>query len=154
MRKITTVEFANSIRPLVEEKFPAAATDPLFLERALLIQERILFFSEAPDMLSYFYERPVVSMDLIANPKQKITAEEAPKIIATIQTSLSTLSEKEWTREKIVEALDAVIAASGLKKGQILWPLRALLTGRDYSPGAYEVALLLGREETLRRLQV
>ncbi len=39
-----------------------------------------------------------------------------------------------------------------LKLGQLLWPLRALLTGREYSPGAVEVAEVLGKEETMRRL--
>jgi glutamyl-tRNA synthetase len=39
-----------------------------------------------------------------------------------------------------------------VKLGQLLWPLRALLTGREYSPGAVEVAEVLGKEETLKRL--
>jgi len=46
-----------------------------------------------------------------------------------------------------------VIATSGFKKGQILWPMRAALTGREYSPGAYEVAAMLGKEKTITRLK-
>jgi glutamyl-tRNA synthetase len=40
-----------------------------------------------------------------------------------------------------------------LKLGQLLWPLRAALTGRQYSPGAVEVAAVLGKETTVRRLK-
>lgn len=152
MRKIPAKEFAERIKPLVIEKFPAAATDPKSLERAALIQERITFFPEAPDMLSYFYETPTVSIDLIANPKQKITKEDVPKILGMIHEALSKISDTGWSQEAVTSALDSVITTSGLKKGQILWPLRAALTGREYSPGAYEVAALLGKEETMKRL--
>ncbi len=152
MRKIPKEEFAARIKPLVVEKFPAAAGDPKFLERSALIQERITFFPEAPDMLAYFYEVPTVSIDLIANPKQKITKEDVPKILAIIRDALSGISEGDWNQEKIMSALEATILSSGLKKGQILWPLRAALTGREYSPGAYEVAALLAKEEVLERL--
>ncbi len=152
MRKIPPNEFASRIKPLVTEKFPAAATDPKFLERAALIQERITFFPEAPDMLSYFYETPTVSVDLIANPKQKITKDDVPKILKIIHEALSAVADVDWSQTTITAALESAIATSGLKKGQILWPLRAALTGREYSPGAYEVAALLGKEETMKRL--
>lgn len=152
MRKIPKEEFAARIKPLVLEKFPAAATDSKFLERAALIQERITFFPEAPDMLAYFYEVPNVSIDLIANPKQKISREDVPKILEMIHAALSTISDSDWSLEKITSVLEAAILSSGLKKGQILWPLRAVLTGREYSPGAYEVAALLTKKEVLDRL--
>ena len=153
MRKIPREDFAARIKELVIKKFPAAEEDPKFLERATLIQERITFFSEAPDMLSYFYETPKPTLELLANPKQKITPDDVPKILEILKKVLESIAEKDWSHEKIVAGLEAAITASGLKKGQLLWPLRAALTGREYSPGAYEVAALLGRELTLKRLQ-
>lgn len=152
MRKIPVKEFSDRIKPLVTEKFPAVAKDPAFETRAALIQERITFFPEAPDMLGFFYEAPKVSMDLVANPKQKITGADVPKILAFLTKELSSIDAKKWTVDSVKETLEAGIPSSGYKKGQILWPLRALLTGREYSPGAYEVAALLGKEETVRRL--
>lgn len=152
MRKIPATDFAARIKPLVTEKYPAAANDAKFVERAALIQERITFFTEAPDMMSYLYETPTASMELLASPKQKIDAADIPKIIAFLTAELSKLSDKDWSLDGIKAALDPAIASSGFKKGQILWPLRAALTGREYSPGAYEVAALLGKDETMKRL--
>jgi glutamyl/glutaminyl-tRNA synthetase len=40
-----------------------------------------------------------------------------------------------------------------MKNGQILWPLRVALSGAEFSPGAFELAYILGRDETLRRVQ-
>ena len=47
----------------------------------------------------------------------------------------------------------AEIAASGLKTGQMLWPLRVALSGKASTPGgAIEIAHLIGKGETLQRL--
>ena len=105
-------------------------------------------------MLGYFYKAPIPTMDLVASPKQKVTKDDVPKILSLLQTSLGSLPEKDWSRDTIMAAIEPVITSSGFKKGQVLWPLRVLLTGREYSAGAYEVAALLGKEETMKRLKV
>ncbi len=153
MRKIPVEEFASRILPLVTEKYPAAANDPQFLKRAALIQERITFFPEAPEMLGYFYAAVSPTMALVASPKQKIEPSQVPTVLDFLKTQLGLVSEADWNRDSIVAAIEKALPESGFKKGQILWPLRAMLTGREYSPGAYEVAELLGKEETMRRLE-
>lgn len=152
MRRMPREAFAEHIKPFVTQQFPSAATDPKFTDRAALIQERVTFFSDAPEMLSFLYEQVTPSIDLLCSPKQKVTKEDLPKIIALLQATLGAIPESTWDHASIVAALEPAIASSGFKKGQILWPLRVLLTGREFSPGAYEVAALLGREETLKRM--
>jgi glutamyl-tRNA synthetase len=44
------------------------------------------------------------------------------------------------------------IKTHDLNVGTCLWPFRVALTGRKASPGAFEVAEVLGKEETLRRM--
>lgn len=152
MRKFSSSDFAERIRAIVGTKFPEALSDPKFEEKAKLIQERITFFNEAPEMMGFFYEEPTVTVELLAREKQKVKKEDLPKIFELLITALSSIPEDHWDRDSIVEALEAAIATSDLKKGQVLWPLRATLTGREYSPGAYEVAAMLGKKRTRERL--
>ncbi len=152
MRKFSPSDFAERIRPIVGARYSEALSDPKFEEKAKLIQERITFFPEAQDMMSYFYEEPTVTVELLASEKQKIKKEDLPKIFDILTDALSGISEEEWSLEKITATLESAITSSGFKKGQILWPLRAALTGREYSPGAYEVAAILGQKKTLERL--
>jgi glutamyl-tRNA synthetase len=154
MRKLTIEEFVKRIRPLVESVHPEAAGDDQFEKKAALIQERITFFSEAPDMVGYFYKAPTVSMELVASKKQKITPEEAPKLLKILIDTLEPIDAGNWNEESIQTAIRAAMEKEGVKLGQLLWPLRALLTGREYSPGAFEVAAVLGKEETLQRLRM
>ena len=45
------------------------------------------------------------------------------------------------------------IAEAEKKNGQVLWPLRVALSGEQFSPGAFEIAYILGKDETLARVK-
>lgn len=151
MRKIDQKEFAARILTGVAEKFPAAESDADFMRKAALIQERIAFFHEAPEMLKFFYEEPHPSIELLANEKQKITRTQLPEILQALEKILGALPEKQWTVDGLKTAVQSNLG--NFKQGQLLWPLRAALTGLPYSPGAFEVAEALGKEKTMERLQ-
>ena len=152
MRKLTTDEFVSRILPIVEKEYPEAASDADFTKKAALIQERITFFKEAPDMLGFFYRTPEVSMELIASKKQKIAEEDVPRYLKILINTLEEIDAGDWNEASIEVAIRAAIEKEELKLGQLLWPLRAILTGREYSPGAFEVAAILGKETVMERL--
>ncbi|MDO8649479.1 MAG: glutamate--tRNA ligase [Candidatus Peregrinibacteria bacterium] len=152
MRKIPLAEFAERIRPLVAVKFSQASNDRDFETKAALVQERITFFNEAPEMLSFFYDKPKPTPVLLANEKQKVKQEDLPEILDTVIALCEGVPEKEWKKETLLETVKAKVGEGTWKLGQLLWPMRAALTGLPYSPGAVEVAEALGREESLERL--
>jgi glutamyl-tRNA synthetase len=151
MRKFSPEEFAARIQPIVSEKYPEAAKDEKFQERAALIQERITFDKEAPEMLSYYYEDPVVDAEMIASKKQKLDKKLAKEMIELLIATLEPLDD--FSETSLHDTLFAVCDEKDLKKGQLLWPLRAVLTGLPFSPGAFEVAAALGKEKTIARLK-
>ena len=151
MRKLPEAEFIERARAVVAAHHPAATNDPDFAARALLIRERITFFHEAHEMLGYFYAEPSVTIDLLANTKQKVTPDMLPQILDALIGTLENVTD--WSDQHLLIVLRSEAEKRGWKLGQILWPLRAALTGRPFSPGATEVAAALGKEATLRRLQ-
>lgn len=153
IRKLPVPEFSGRIHPLVIERYPSAKDDPDFLHKAALIHERIQFFHEAPDMLGYFYEEPSPTVELLANKKQKVEASDLPHLLSIIHDVLSATPDEEWNDQSLLARFKQATESRGVKLGQLLWPLRAALTGREFSPGAPEVASALGRETTLRRVE-
>lgn len=153
IRKLTNEEFTARILPIVAKEFPQAEADKEFNKKAALIHERITFFHEAPEMVGFFYKAPAVSADLMASSKQKVEKEDLPTILATLHDLLEAIDEGDWTAERILNDVKASLPTNNYKLGQLLWPLRALLTGREYSPGAVEVAEVLGKKETMKRLK-
>ena len=62
-------------------------------------------------------------------------------------------SLESFTEEAVKDCLMALAAENGLKTGQMMWPVRTALSGQASTPGgATEIAYLLGRDESLRRI--
>jgi glutamyl-tRNA synthetase len=58
-----------------------------------------------------------------------------------------------WSEAALEEAVRAFADAENVKLGQVAQPLRAALSGSSASPGIFEIGEILGREETLGRLE-
>jgi glutamyl-tRNA synthetase len=58
-----------------------------------------------------------------------------------------------WSAEELDGAAREFAQKIGIKLGDVAQPLRAALTGRSVSPGIFDVLFVLGREESLARLQ-
>jgi glutamyl-tRNA synthetase len=71
---------------------------------------------------------------------------------AHIAALLARLKNAEWTRDALEAAAKAYAAEANEKLGAIMQPVRAALTGTTVSPSVFDIAIALGREETLGRL--
>ena len=75
---------------------------------------------------------------------------DAKGVLKALQPMLGALPE--WTAETTEAAVRAYAEQAGLKLGKVAQPLRAALTGRSTSPGVFDVLAVLGREESLDRI--
>jgi glutamyl-tRNA synthetase len=75
---------------------------------------------------------------------------ESKSTLAMAQIALSALTD--WTATALEETVRRVAEDAGLGLGKVAQPLRAALTGRSTSPGIFDVLVLLGRDESLGRL--
>lgn len=146
MRKMPLPIFAERIRPIVAESYSAAGKDTAFETKAALIQDRITFFPEATAMIGFFYEEPAVTIELLANEKQKVTKELLPSALQKTEEILRAIPQDQWTSENLLAAFKAATTDGSWKLGQLLWPLRVALTGQPFSPGAIEVACALAAD--------
>ena len=81
---------------------------------------------------------------------RKLLTTETLDMLSRLRQSLDGLTA--WTTDSLDGAVRAFAEAEQLKLGKVAQPLRAALTGRTVSPGVFDVMQVLGREETLRRL--
>ena len=81
--------------------------------------------------------------------KAYITAPAALEMVIPVLEGIG-----EWKEDVIHDRVMEAIAAAGMKNGAVLWPMRIALSGLESTPGgAFEIAYLLGKEETLRRIR-
>lgn len=77
-----------------------------------------------------------------------------PEALVLMSEAIATLSELQtWSAQSTEGAIRALSESKGVKLGQIAQPLRAALTGRSTSPPVFDVLAVLGKEESLARLQ-
>ncbi|AEI38077.1 glutamate--tRNA ligase [Zymomonas mobilis] len=100
----------------------------------------------AEGTLFLFEQRPLTLEEKAA----KQLASTSGSLLAILRKNLGDL--KDWDVESLEKALHEVAEQADLKMGKVAQPLRAALTGRTVSPGIFDVMSLLGREESLARL--
>lgn len=120
-------------------------------EFVFVFQERLKKLSEIPELSSFFFKK-----DLKYDKKMLFWKEEKEeaiqKSLKTCYDILSKIEKSEWNKEYLKEIL-LKEAEKANNRGIILWPLRVSLTGMQSSPPPFEIAEVLGQEETLERIQ-
>ena len=112
------------------------------------LKSRAAIITQLSDLsLFYCFDRPLAYTDKAA----KILDVSARERLAGIKTPLAALDA--WNQETLEAAVKAHAEANEFKLGMIAQPLRAALTGTNVSPSIFEVAAVLGRDETLGRIQ-
>ena len=117
------------------------------------MQPRTEIFSEIPDKIGFIDVLPDYSNDLFFNKKMKTSAETAKPALEAALPVLEGITD--WNTESIHAALFELIEKLECKNGWLLWPLRVALCGVPVSPGGgVELAAILGKEESLRRIRL
>ncbi|MDO5733943.1 MAG: glutamate--tRNA ligase [Eubacteriales bacterium] len=119
---------------------------------AEILGSRIQSFSEIPEKIAFLEARPALTAELFYNKRQKLDCNLSLRVLEEILPELE--SWTEWEREKIHTYLMSLPEQLGLKTGQVMGPPRLALAGQKVTPGgAIEIMMILGREESLKRLQ-
>ena len=128
--------------------------DDAFLRKVLLtVEEKILKdHKNINEYVSFYYEDKEYDAELLTHEKMKVDFDIARKALTKIHEKFTDFDAFD-DEEKIKEILLAIVEELGFKNGQVFWPLRAALTGEQFSPGVFEVAWVLGKDKSLGRIQ-
>jgi glutamyl-tRNA synthetase len=113
-----------------------------------ITQEKISTLDEFWPLARAFFDGPV---DDPAAREKWLGAPEAKEALLAAREALAELPEP-WTTEAVEGALRGVAERTGVKPKQLFQPIRVALTGTTVSPGIFESVALLGRDETLARV--
>ena len=111
-----------------------------------LFQERMKKISEIGELADFFFKENLdYEKDML---KWKNMTDQ--EVIESIDKSIKVISKiKDWNKENIEKGL---LEEAGEKRGELLWPVRVALSGKKFSPPPFDIAEILGREKTIKRL--
>ncbi|UOY01475.1 glutamate--tRNA ligase [Blastococcus sp. PRF04-17] len=128
---------------------PTPEQDRVLRAIAPLAQERMIVLSDAVTLLGFLFVDDV-AIDPAAADKQ-LAGADAAEVLTAATAALEDLDD--WSTASIEEALrTALVEGLGRKPRQAFGPVRVAVSGRTVSPPLYESIELLGREQTLARL--
>ena len=110
-----------------------------------LYRERASTLNELADAVEYFYQRIHPTAEVL---EKHLTSDIRP----VLQALSAQLAESAWTTEAIHHLIEQAVVSNGLKFPKVAMPLRVMVTGGAQSPSVDAVMALLGKEETLKRM--
>lgn len=100
------------------------------------------------DFLEEFGEYDI---ELFRHKKLKTTPEISLEVLPEIREKFAAIDD--WNETNIHEAMTKLVEEKQVKNGIVMWPVRVALSGKESTPGgATELADLIGKEETLKRI--
>lgn len=151
LRAMTPEEFTELAMPHYREVFGDTESDWALL--TMILQPRVTKLMQIPEMIGFLKDLPEYSADFFVNKKSKTTIENSAPLLQEAIAVLQGLDT--WGVTALHDALIALAERLEVKNGTLLWPVRIAAAGQTVTPGgAMELLALLGKEESLRRLEL
>lgn len=150
LRNKSLEEFAQLAMPYIDE---SVKSDVDKMAIARILQQRTDILSTISESIDFIDALPEYDIDLYVHKKMKTTTEIALKSLKAAKEVMENITD--WNEEVLHEQLLALPTQLEMKNGQLLWPIRTALSGKPSTPGgAIELAYILGKEESLKRMQI
>jgi len=123
-----------------------------FIEKVVsLEQERLKKLSEIGELTEFFF-KDGLNYETKLLIWKKLDAKQIKENLQVIYDLLEKIADNDWLKENLEKDIIDYLKNNQFKVGDYLWPARVALTGREASPGPFEVAEVLGKEESLKRI--
>jgi glutamyl-tRNA synthetase len=142
IRQMDTAVLADRLKRYAPEN---ASVDVL-LSLVPLIKDRIKVLSEFTDMTSFFFVEPTIDSTLFSS--------QYKAHLSAAVSAIESLSDSNYTVEKIGEALMAAVQYHEFKTGDFFMDLRIAISGRKVTPPFNDSIVILGKSKTLSRLTI
>ncbi|MCI8354695.1 MAG: glutamate--tRNA ligase [Lachnospiraceae bacterium] len=138
---------------MAEPYLKKALTRELDLRKiASMVKTRIEVFPDICEMVDFLEELPSYDVAMYAHKKMKTTVESSLEVLKELLPLLS--QTQDYSNDGLYQLLLSYVEKKGCKNGYVMWPVRTAVSGKQMTPaGATEIMELLGKEESLRRIQ-
>ncbi len=151
IRAMSPEDFAKAAEPYIRRSVKNPAYDAAAI--AALLQQRTEVLTDIPEKVDFFDELPEYDTELFVHKKSKSDKDSSRDVLEKIVPIFDALPM--WDDEHIMGAMVGLAEAMEAKNAKVMWPVRIAAAGKAVTPGgAVEICRILGKDETLRRLNV
>jgi len=156
IRKLDKESLYAEVKPFLVNLGLILVNDPDqddFAKQAILLeQERSGNFKELAENIAFLFVKEIVIEQKLLVWK-KSTLEDAKQKLTQISSVLTDIPDEEWNATHLEEVIIDWIKDNQFGVGDVLWPVRVALSGKQNSPGPFDIMSVLKKQKTLERLQ-
>lgn len=152
LRACSLDELVAITENILHIRMPELKYDRDLLRGALAVERtRIKTIADFIDVASFFFVLPEYESDLLQWKEM-----EKEDVLSNLEHMLSAIKELPAEAFQEEETLNATIDSlvENNDRGPIFWPLRVALSGKKNSPSPAEIMMVLGKDETIRRIKI
>lgn len=144
---------ADRFKELVTPYIREVITKDLDLDKICpLVQTRMEILPDVKELVDFFEELPDYDVQMYCHKKMKTNLQNSLEILKEEYEILKDFDD--WTLDALHDRLMAYISEKGIKNGTGLWPVRTAVSGKQSTPGgAFEIMEIIGKEESLKRME-
>lgn len=151
IRKLSVEDFHKKALPYYKKVITNPNIDLFKISNLLHTRTEVL--GEIPEQIDFFENLPEYSTDLYIHKKMKTNLENSLISLEKVLPILENI--EDWSFDTIHDSVFNLIEEMGVKNGVVLWPMRTALSGKSFTPGgAFEIADILGKEESIGRIKI
>lgn len=136
------------VTPVLAEAGYTVSSDEYLASAINLMKERASFIHEFVSTAGFLFEAPTTYDEKMSRKQWKPTT---PALMTALVEKFRGVDS--WTEETTYEQFEAVVAEQEVGKGKVMAPLRLALTGAPAGPGVFAIAALIGKSETISRIE-
>ncbi len=138
---------------MAEPYIKQAVTRKIDLHKlADMVKTRIEIFPDIPELIDFFEKLPAYDPAMYEHKKMKTTKETSLEALKELMPLLK--EQEDYSNDALYKLLTDFAQEKGVKNGYVLWPVRTAVSGKQMTPaGATEIMELLGKEETIARIE-
>jgi glutamyl-tRNA synthetase len=149
IKHLPDAQLGALLRPFLERAGLDVAKGPDPASVAALLRDRAATLTEMADAAHYFYREPQSASDVVARFRLEMT----DAFRSVLPELVTAFASSDWDRESIGAAMKSIAAKHGLKPGQVMMGVRALVTGVPQTPPIDAVLQVIGREAVRARMK-
>lgn len=146
LKKLSSSEILERMEEISE--VPRGLSHEQMLKALETVKTRLKKLSDFAELAGFFFALPEYAPRLLIwkeTPKEKIRFN-----LKEAFEALNRVPKTKFTAAELPSYINPLAETYG--KGEVLWPLRVALSGKDASPGPFEIMDVLGKEETIKRV--
>ncbi|MBN8787689.1 MAG: glutamate--tRNA ligase, partial [Terrimonas sp.] len=148
IKLLPAADLAQQVKPFFEAKSINIADEKLLIKVIDLVKERCHLLTDFVEQGSFFFTTPEkFDVDAVKPKWNEAKALFFAEVIRNFE--LSTI----WNAAELEHNFKEMAAANQVKPGEVLLPLRIMLVGGKFGPHVFDIAALLGKEETIKRIK-